>query len=260
MTTAFRTPHTTEWHRKIAEDNLILLSQVGSGLHGVATDGDDRDEMGICIEPPECVIGLKRFEQYEFRTQPVGHRSGAGDLDKTIYSLRKYATLAATGNPTVLMILFAPESELVTTHWPGRDLRERRDMFLSKEAGSRFMGYLNRQRARMLGELSQRTNRPELVEKHGYDTKFAYHALRLAIQGSELMEYGIITLPMKENDRQYLLNVRNGLIAKKDVLEGLAEINHELICATTHSHLPDHPDYDKINEWLVQTHLDWWSR
>jgi len=158
------------------------------------------------------------------------------------------------------MILFAPESELVTTHWPGRDLRERRDMFLSKEAGSRFMGYLNRQRARMLGELSQRTNRPELVDKYGFDTKFAYHALRLAYQGIQLMKTGKIILPMIDYQREYLLEIRNGCIAKDEVLDILAARNNELIHATANSNLPDHPDYDKINDWLVQTHLDWWNR
>ncbi len=30
----------------------ILRCEVGSGAHGIATEGkDDRDEMGICIEP-----------------------------------------------------------------------------------------------------------------------------------------------------------------------------------------------------------------
>ncbi|WP_267284129.1 DNA polymerase beta superfamily protein [Amycolatopsis japonica] len=57
----------------IAEQGTILRCQVGSGLHGTAVLGqDDRDELGICIEPPDHVIGLKRFEQYIFRMQPEG--------------------------------------------------------------------------------------------------------------------------------------------------------------------------------------------
>lgn len=55
--------HETARAREIANRNLILLSQVGSGLHGVTVDGqDDRDEMGLCIEPPSCVIGM--YQQY----------------------------------------------------------------------------------------------------------------------------------------------------------------------------------------------------
>ncbi len=103
----------------IAEQNTVLRGQVGSGLHGVTTGADDRDEMGVCIEPPEYVIGNARFEQYQFRTQPEGVRSGAGDLDLVVYSLRKWARLTAAGNPTVLLLLFLPEHEIVTNTWWG---------------------------------------------------------------------------------------------------------------------------------------------
>jgi uncharacterized protein len=79
MNDAFTGPQTTPWHEQVAVGNEILRTQVGSGLHGVTIAGtDDRDEMGVCIEPPDCVIGLNQFVQYIFRTQPEGRRSGAG--------------------------------------------------------------------------------------------------------------------------------------------------------------------------------------
>ncbi|MEU3765777.1 hypothetical protein AB0E55_12025 [Amycolatopsis keratiniphila] len=44
----------------IAEQGTILRCQVGSGQQGTAVLGqDDRDELGICIEPPDHVIGPK---------------------------------------------------------------------------------------------------------------------------------------------------------------------------------------------------------
>jgi hypothetical protein len=43
------------------ERGLVLRVQVGSGVHGTSITGqDDRDEMGICLEPPEFVTGLAR--------------------------------------------------------------------------------------------------------------------------------------------------------------------------------------------------------
>ncbi len=55
--------------REIAESATILRCQVGPDLHGTAVEGtDDRDEMGICIPPPECVVGLASFEQYVYRS------------------------------------------------------------------------------------------------------------------------------------------------------------------------------------------------
>ena len=49
----FAHPHASEEARRIAEAGLILRVQVGSGVHGTAIDGqDDRDELGLCLEPP----------------------------------------------------------------------------------------------------------------------------------------------------------------------------------------------------------------
>ena len=134
----YQHPHGSEEARRIAEQGTILRVQVGSGVHGTSITGqDDRDEMGICLEPPELVTGLARvpngsdgsgppvrFEQYERHTawdQPggLGNRSGAGDLDVVIYSARKWARLALAGNPTVLLVLFVPDEEVVYRNQAG---------------------------------------------------------------------------------------------------------------------------------------------
>jgi len=42
----------------VARGGCILRAVVGSTVHGLANAGtDDRDEMGVCIEPPEYVLG-----------------------------------------------------------------------------------------------------------------------------------------------------------------------------------------------------------
>ena len=84
-----------------------LRGVVGSTVHGLSNPGtDDRDEMGVYVEPPEYVAGLRPFEHGVFRTQPEGAPSGPGDLDLTIYGLRKSWRLALKGSPTVLLLLF----------------------------------------------------------------------------------------------------------------------------------------------------------
>lgn len=260
--TIFASPHSTNWHRQVAEENTILLSEVGSGLHGVTVaETDDVDEMGVCIPPRTVELGVGPqdnilFEQYESRTQPMGSRSGPGDVDHVVYSLRKFARLAGNGNPTVLMILFSPRNKLRILTPLGASLRDRRGIFLSKDCGRRFEGYLQRQRKRMTGELSQRTNRPELVEKYGYDTKFAYHALRLAIQGEQLMKTGEIALPMLDHDRRFLTDVRRGLHSKECVLSHLDHLTLCLQNATLEANLPEHADF----EWISRAVADWHER
>lgn len=262
MTTeaVFKNRHATDWHRQIAESNTILRTQVGSGLHGVTIEGtDDRDEMGVCIEPPDCVIGLRQFEQYQYRTQPEGVRSGAGDLDLTIYSLRKWARLAAAGNPTVLLLLFAPKHEIVSITGPGQELQRHPELFLSRECGRRFIGYLDAQRDQMLGLRSKHTNRPELIEVYGFDTKFAYHAVRLGLQGVELLTDGRITLPIPEPSRTWLHDLRIGKVDKQTVLDAIELLRNELVARTESSDLPDRCDYDQLNRWLIGVYRDWWN-
>jgi len=218
---------TSEIFEQIATENLILMATVGSGAHGVAIEGtDDHDEMGICIEPPDYVIGLRRFEQWVYRTQPEGVRSGAGDIDRVVYSLRKWTSLALKGNPTVLLLLFATpslETEL------GLELRERREIFATRRAGLAFLGYLTTQKRRLLGEIGQKgVKRPELVEKHGFDTKFAMHMLRLGLQGVEYLRSGFILLPMAMPEREYLLAVRRGEVELNEIVSRCAELEREL--------------------------------
>src|SRR5438876_8381532 len=118
--------------REIAERGCILRAVVGSTVHGLANPGtDDRDEMGVCIEPREYVLGLRPFEHWVFRTQPDGVPSGPADLDLTIHGLRKYCRLAMKGSPTVLLLLFI-EGEHVMIRTPlGAELQALAPAFVS---------------------------------------------------------------------------------------------------------------------------------
>lgn len=252
--------HGSEEFQELAISNEIFRCQVGSGLHGVTTGDDDRDEMGLCIPPPEYVLGLRKFDQFIYRTQPEGVRSGKGDLDLVIYSLQKWVKLAANGNPTVLMLLHVPESEIVVSSNQYHDLRSNRDMFLSKHVAGRFIGYMNSQRAQLVGEKSKKhTNRPELIDKYGFDTKFAYHMIRLGVQGLELLTTGNITLPMPKFWREWLLDLRFGKYTQEECLETADHLLEALRAVEKTKSIPDHPDYDKINDWLIHTYNSHWE-
>lgn len=243
----------------IALDGEILRIVAGSNLHGLNVPGeDDRDELGICIEPPEYVIGLQRFEQYIYRSQPEGVRSGPGDLDRVIYSLRKWTRLAAKGHPTMLLPLFAPRSTIIHGTAEGFDLRRHRSLFVTKEAGARFLGYLGDQRDRLEGKRGGAPYRPDYVERYGYDTKYAMHMTRLAYQGIELMETGQLTLPLPTYQQEWCMKIRRGEIEKDRVLADVRGLEGQLITATYNSHLPEAPDMTAINKLLVEMYRGWW--
>lgn len=264
-TPVFLTQHSTPENQAIAEKGLILLTEVGSTLHGVSdpSTGDDVDEMGICLEPRSHVIGLSHFEQYEFRTQPVNVRSQAGDIDRCVYSLRKWAKLASAGNPTVLMPLFAPVEKDRYVHPLGQKLLMSSHLFLSKQAGRKFLGYLDGQRSRYLDpgrQDSKHASRPELVEKYGWDTKTGYHAIRLALQGKELMQHHTIVLPMRDCNREFLLRVRQGEFSKEEVTRRLDERYIPMLKqATEESTLPDTCDMAAIDRFLISVYEKFWD-
>lgn len=249
-------------HRSVAGQNTILLGLVGSTVHGVIVDSaDDRDEMGICIEPPEYVAGLRVFEQWVYRTQPEGARSGPGDVDRTVYSLRKWCRLALAGNPTVMLLLHVPDDQCSVLEEPGRVLRSNKHWFASRRAGRAYLGYMQRQRDRMTGERGQmRVNRPELIGRYGFDTKYAGHVLRLGYQGIEFLESGHLTLPMRGPERTHVLDVRNGRVSFEDVLAEADDLQRRLEALLKNSLLPESPDYERVNAFLADTYLAWWNR
>lgn len=245
--------------RRIAEGGCILRAVVGLTVHGLSNPGtDDRDEMGVCIEPREYVLGLRSFDHWVYRTQDEGMPSGPGDLDLTIYGLRKYCTLAMKGSPTLLLLLFLDGEHVIERTELGRELQSLAPAFVSRQAGRSFLGYLDRQRRGLLGELHATRTR-ELSSKHGYDTKYAMHALRIAHQGHELITTGRITLPIAEPARSQLMAVRHGEPPIGDVLDELHARAARLERAVLTADLPDGPDAAAVDRFLVAAYERAWA-
>lgn len=104
------------------------------------------------------------------------------------------------------------------------------------------------------------TNRPELVEIYGYDTKFAMHMVRLAVQGVELMETGRISLPIREPWLSWLRDLRQGRHSKAEALEAAAELEAVIEQLLVTSPLPPTPDERAADAWLVSAYERFWSR
>ena len=151
-------------NRETAERSTILRGLVGSTVHGLnVNDGiEDRDEMGICVEPFEDAMSLwEPFEQFIYRSAAEREgrenaRSSAGDLDLTIYSLRKWARLALKGNPTIMLLLFTPDEQLLWCDDLGAELRALTPSLVSRRVQGPFLGYLQAQKQRLTGERGQK--------------------------------------------------------------------------------------------------------
>ena len=251
-----------------ARQHTVLLVRTGSQLFGTSVDDKpDDDEIGVYVEGKDSVFSAdplyKRPDHVSYRTARDKHgndaRSTANDTDGQLYSLNHFMRETAKGNPNTIAILFAPEDKILTrtVRAVSDSLLEHPHRFVTKDMGTRYLRYLNNQRTQYLDH--PKVKRPELVAKYGYDTKGAYHALRVGLQGFELMTTGSITLPMSTPTRTYLLGVRRGQYSKAEVLEHLVHLEAKLGNAIVLSDWPQHPDYRLITSWNWRLHDVYWD-
>src|SRR5215471_17984592 len=239
--------------------NLIHLFVGGSELHGAKVGAtDDTDLYGVYIEDPEHALGLSPREHYVWSTAGDDRRNGPDDVDVTLYSLRKWAGMAAKSNATALHFLFAEPHEVSPGTW--RKIQKHRQVFLARNSAKQFLGFADDQFKRLTGEKGsgKKGQRPEYIGKFGYDTKAAMHGLRLLYECIELMQNGTITLPRPERD--LLIEVRSGEWKLVRVLAHAKRLSAEVEKAVAGSSLPDKVDQDAISRLLAQVQMEFWER
>lgn len=241
----------------------ILEAVVGSTVHGTAVnDGlEDLDLMAVILEDQRTFAGFNATDTWTARTKPMGVRSEAGDVDWVGYGLRKYLHLAMRGNPSMLLALFTPIEQVREITREGEELRDLAPAIVSKAAYMPFRGYMRQQHERLLGLRGQRNvTRPELVEAYGYDTKYAAHVVRLGMQGRELLSTGRISLPIPPDDRALVVRIRTGGYTLAAVSELIIDAEKMLDAAFKQSTLPDKPNTELLEAWMLNTYLAHWNR
>lgn len=238
---------------------MILRIVAGSELTGTNIGTGDRDELGITVENPRDILGLDCFTQWMSKGDPH-KKMGEGELDLTIYGLRKFVTMALKGNPNVLQLFFAEDDLVIEIDEWGKELQSTREWYICQSACRTFLGYMTGQRERLLGERGQKNvNRPELIEEHGFDTKYAGHYIRLGLQGLELARTGSMSLPMRPHDRDIALSVRRGEMPLEAVVLFGEVLEQKLATAIEASKLPERPDRDRASEWLTYFYPRYWN-
>jgi hypothetical protein len=241
----------------------ILETIVGSTLHGTnVEDGlEDLDLMAIVLEDKLDFIGFNQKDTWVSRTKPEGVRSEAGDTDYVAYGLKKYLSLALKGNPTVLLALFAPPISIRISTPEGLELQRLAPKIVSKKIFDPFRGYMKQQHERLLGTLGQKNvTRPELIEKYGFDTKYAGHIVRLGIQGKQLLDCGRLALPMNKADRNLVVEVRTGKHTLNQVSELIKTLESELVSSYNTSFLQDYPDTLFVENWMIENYINHWNK
>lgn len=261
-------PGMTDQIATVLNDPLMLLVvEVGSTAHGTGLpNGEDFDMIAVRMETPEEVFSTT--SEYKmgakskmYRTQPEGERSGPGDIDLTVHPLRRFLALAASGNPSILMCLWSP---VIQTTPLGSGLRTIAPYFVGRHAIPRYRGYMQSQTSRLLGVGGGKHGkrgggqRPELIEAHGYDTKYAMHAARLGIQCVELMETGRLSFPIPDGWGDWLREVRNGNVPFEDWWKQVEAVDYRCKQLLDDDRLPALPATEAITMWSHHAHQLFW--
>ena len=245
--------------------STILLVEVGSTAHGTGIPGgEDNDELGVVIESPDQVLGLddRGLQTVMQRTQPEGSKSGPGDTDRTLHSLRRFIRLAGSGNPSILMTLWAPVIEATEA---GHELRQLGEAFVGRHVIPRYRGYIQSQALRLLGLRGGGHGRrggggrEELIAEHGYDTKYAMHAARLGFQCIELLTTNQLQLPVQGEPADWLRAVRRGEVPLQDWWERCLHLDAVLEGFESDEGIRPGPDADRIAKWSIAAHRAEWD-
>jgi uncharacterized protein len=142
-------------------DDTIYRVVHGSRAYGTHRPDSDWDEKGVCIPSnPRYYYGNLTFEQKD-----KGWSDGS---DRSIMDLRKFVGLALKCNPNIIEILYVDESDILHMDDLGKELRDNRDIFLSRLAAATFTGYAISQLKRMRGHYDWLTKPPEEPNKDDF--------------------------------------------------------------------------------------------
>jgi hypothetical protein len=247
-------------------ETAILMVEVGSTAHGTGIPGgEDHDELAVVVETADQVVGLDEggFATVMQRTQPEGVRSGPGDIDRTLHSLRRFVRLAASGNPSILMAFWAPVEHITPE---GVELRALGEAFIGRHVVPRYRGYMQSQASRLLGLRGGGHGRrggggrEELISEHGFDTKYAMHCSRLGFQCLELLSTGGLELPIQGEPADWLRSVRQGRVSFDEWWSRSLELDAQLESLQGDDSIPPGPDRTRIETWMVATHRIMWDR
>ena len=212
------------------ESFIIYRCVVGSRAYGLNNDDSDTDRRGIYLAPADL--------QWSLFGAPEQFEDNA--TQSCYWELQKFLTMALKANPNILECLYSPMVEKVTPL--GVELIAARQGFLSQMIFQTFNGYA----------MSQFKKIEQDIRNHGeVRWKHAMHLLRLLVSGAATLREGRVPVRV-EAERDRLLAVKRGEVPWAEIDAWRRELHQDFERALTSTVLPDRPDYEAANRFLVK--------
>ena len=211
-------------------EHVIFRCVVGSRAYGLDSDASDTDRRGVYLPPAERHWSLYGVpEQLE------------NDATQEVYwELQKFLTLALKANPNVLECLYTPLVEHATPI--AREMLELRQSFLSRMVYQTYNGYVLSQFKKLQADL----------RNHGQPKwKHVMHLIRLLLSGIAALTEGRVPVQVGPY-RERLLAIKRGEVPWGEVEAWRLELHRTFDAAADTTTLPERPDYEWANAFLVR--------
>ena len=230
--------------------NIHYEVLTGSVSYACSSDTFDMDIVGFCIPPKEDVFPHLRGEIAGFGKQKqrfdgwqqhhVMDKEDRQEYDFSIYSIVKFFHLAMENNPNMLDIIHVPQRCVLYCSKVGQIVRDNRNMFLHKGSYHKFRGYSYAQ-LHKIGTKSNSSNpkRQKSIELYGYDVKFGYNVVRLALECEQILIEHDLDI---ERNAEVLKSIRRGEWSEEKLRGWFDEKEkhlEELYAKSTLRHSPD---------------------
>jgi predicted nucleotidyltransferase len=209
---------------------VIYRCVIGSRAYGLDHDASDVDRRGIYLPTADrewSLLGAP--EQLE-----------RNDTQECYWELEKFLRLAMRANPNVLECLYTPLVEHASPL--AQELLAMREMFLTRQVYQTYNGYVLSQ----FKKLSRDMRGGEKIR-----WKHPMHLVRLLLSGIAILRGEGVPVRVGEY-RQRLLAVRRGEVSWPAVNEWRKELHREFDAAWIATKLPEHPDYDRVDAFLLK--------
>jgi uncharacterized protein len=211
-------------------EHVIYRCIIGSRAYGLDDEHSDTDRRGIYLPPANlhwAMYGVP--EQIENKAN-----------EECYWELQKFLVLCLKANPNVLECLYSP---LVETCSPiAAELLDIRSIFLSQLIYQTYNSYV----------LSQFKKMEQDLRNHGaVRPKHAMHLIRLLLSGITILQEGFVPVRVEQH-REALLAIKYQQTTWDEVNAWRLRLHEEFDRAASQTQLPERPDYDRANEFLLR--------
>jgi predicted nucleotidyltransferase len=235
----------------------------GSVSYAVSSDTSDMDIIGFAIPPKDDLFPHLRGEipgfsvQHQRFGQWQQHHimDGTQEYDFAIYSIVKFFHLCMENNPNMVDTLFTPQRCVLFCSPIAQIVRDNRKLFLHKGSYHKFRGYAYAQ-LHKIGTKANASNpkRQASIEEFGYDVKFAYHVVRLALEGEQILIEHDLNI---EKNSEVLKSIRRGEWSEqklRDWFDNKERHLEDLYATSTLKHSPDEDAIRSVLLTCLETH------